>query len=250
MTTMLTEIIDKSYGLFAKYNPTRPLEVCTNCCMTLEDAEKLASFPIRQIPKDLLAEYNDSAKPEKTRIEEVKHFLPRYFDLLEQFEFPTHSTELSFSRLTPFDKTEWTKDELELLNQFSVEYFKHCLSIYPLPSFNDRIDTILIMFWKASFNVSNLLTIWESDKTKESALHFRDLYFHGFDQYNQTKLFSAFGDKELANILRTWLDTENVKHIFADIIKQLIIEKSNLSDTDINELNLLYDIIQTNKNGL
>jgi hypothetical protein len=241
---MLTEIIDKSYRLFAKYHPTGQLDICTDCCMTPEAAGKLGSLPVRQIPKDLLAEYNDGAKPERTRIEEVKHFLPRYFDLVGQFEFPTHSAELSFSRLVPFDKTEWTKDELDLLNQFPKEYFKHCLSIYPIPSFNDRVDTILIMLWKAGFKVKDLLTIWENEKTKESALHFRDLHFHGFDQYNQTKLSSAFGDKELADILRTWLDTETVKQNFANIIEQLIIEKNDLRDTDINELNLLYDIIR------
>ena len=247
---MLTEIIDKSYRLFSKYYPTGQLDICTDCCMTPEAAAKLASLLVRQIPKDLLAEYNDGAKPEKTRIEEIKHFLPRYFDLVGQFEFPTHSTELSFSRLIPFDKTEWTKEELELLSQFPKEYFKHCLSVYPIPSFNDKVDTILIMLWRAGFDISDLLTIWENEKTKESTLHFRDLHFHGFDQYNQTKLFSAFGDKELADILRTWLDTETVKQNFADTIDQLIMEKSDLANTDINELNLLYDIIQTKKNGL
>lgn len=245
---MLTEIIDKSYVLFAKYHPTRPLDICTDCCMTPEDEAKLASLPVKQIPKDLLADYNDGAKPDKTRIDEVKHFIPRYFDLVSQFEFPTHSTQLSFSRLIPFDKTEWTKEELELLNQFSKEYFKHCLSTYPIPSFNDRIDTILIMLWKGGFNVHDLLTIWENERTKESTLHFRDLRFHGFDQYNQQKLFSAFGDKELVDILHTWLNTEKVKQNFADNIEQLILEQGDLGDSDINELNLLYEIIRR-KNG-
>jgi len=51
-------------------------------------------------------------------------------------------------------------------------------------------------------------------------------------------------------ILRTWLDTEKIKQNFADIIEQLIIENEDLADIDINELNLLYDIIWTKKNGL
>jgi len=208
---MLTEILDKSCRLFAKYNPTGQLDIWTDCCMTPEAAAKLASLPVRQIPKELLAEYNDGARPERTMIEEVKYFLPRYFDLLGQFELPTHSADLLFSRLLPFDNSEWTKEELELLNQFPKEYFKHCLFIYPIPSFNDRVDTILIMFWKAGFDIRDLLKIWADEKTKESALHFRDLHFHGFDSNNQTKLFSAFGDKELSDILRTWLDTETVK---------------------------------------
>ena len=247
---MLQEIIDKSYRVFESYRPTRPLDVCTECCMTVEEEGKLASLSVREIPKDLLAEYNDSAKPEKTRIEEVKHFLPRYLDLIGQFQFPTHSTELSFSRLIPFDKNEWTEQEQQLLRQFSIDFFKHCLSIYPIPSFNDRIDTIVIMFWRAGFDISYLLTIWENEKTKESVLHFRDLHFHGFDQYNQTRLFSSFGDKELADKLRNWLDKDEVKQHFSDAIEKLIIEESGLEENDLNELNLLYDITRTKKNAL
>lgn len=247
---ILTDIIDKSYSLFASYHLTRPLDICTDCCMSPDDEATLARLPVRQIPRDLLAAYNDGAKPDKTRIEEVKHFLPRYLDLLVQFEFPTHSAELSFSRLTPFDKAQWTKDELELLNDFSIEYFKHCLSIYPLPSFNDEIDTILIMFGKADFNIDDLLTIWENTNTKESMLHFRDLYFYGFDPYNHTKLSSPFDDKKLEVTLRTWLETEKVNQCFADTIEQLIIGDNDLDTLDIDQLSLLYDIIRTKGNSL
>lgn len=247
---MLTETIDKSYEVFAKYNPTRPLDICTDCCMAPEDEAKLASFPVRKIPRDLLAEYNDGGRPEKTRIEEIKHFLPRYFDLLRHFDFPTHSAELSFSRLLPFDKTEWTSIELDLLNSFFVEYFKHCLSVYPLPSFNERIDAILIMLWKVRFNTLDLLTIWESSKTKESTLHFRDLYLHGFNHHNHTKLSSSFGDKELAQLLRNWVETETVKQNFMATIESLIVDGEDLDEIDSYELNLLYDIMRTKENGL
>src|SRR5262245_29372956 len=111
---MLEEIIEQSYRLFATYKVTRPLDVCTDdCCMSPADEARLATLPVKSIPKELLEEYNDEAKPEKTRIDEVKHFLPRYLDLIGQFQFPTHSTELSFSRLVPFEKSEWTSDELD-----------------------------------------------------------------------------------------------------------------------------------------
>jgi hypothetical protein len=242
---MLAAIIERSYVLFSKYNAIRPLDICTDCCMTPEAENTLASLPVRQIPRDLLAEYNDGAKPEKTRIEEVKHFLPRYFDLVAQFQFPTHSVELSFSRLTPFNKSEWTEQELDLLKQFSKEFFKHCLYIYPLPSFHDSIDAILIMFWRAAFNVDDLLAIWEVVETKESVLHFRDLYFHGFNQCKPTKLFSGFGDKQLADIIRCWVDSDRVKHRFAQAIEKLIIESSDVEGADINEINLLYDVLTT-----
>ncbi len=106
------------------------------------------------------------------------------------------------------------------------------------------------MFWRASFDINCLLTIWENEKTKESALHFRDLHFHGFDQYNHTKLFSSFGDKELADKLRNWLDKDEVKQNFSDAIEKLIVEESDLDESDLNELNFLYDITRTKKNAL
>jgi len=140
--------------------------------MKVEDERQLASLPLRQIPVDLLSRYNDSAKPERTRIEEVKSFLPRYFDLISEYKFPTHSSELSFSRLIPFDKTEWTEKELELIKNFSTDFFFQTLQTYPVPSFTDRIDTILIMFWRADFDIFSLLKVWKQTDTLQSLIQY------------------------------------------------------------------------------
>ena len=238
---MLQETIDRSYKVFAKYKPERPLDVCTDCCMTLEEENTLATLPLKEITAEFLAKYNDSAKPDKTSIDEVKYFLPRYFDLIGQFRFPSHSAELSFSRLAPFDKSEWTVQEQELLKQYAVDLFIHCLSIYPIPAFNEPIDSILIMLWSGSFDISNLLTYWQNDTGKESVLHFRDLYLHGFNQNNPSTLSNAFGEKELADLLRKWLQQEDVKKTFAEAIEKLILEEPQLEEIDGYELNLLYD---------
>jgi hypothetical protein len=252
---LLTEIIDNAYVLFSKHRVEIPLEVCTEgCCMKPEDENRLASLPVRQIPVDLLSEYNDSAKPEKTRISEVKHFLPRYLDLIGQFQFPTHSTELSFTRLIPFDKSEWSTEELNLLGEFSKVFFKKCLSLYPIPSFSDSITTILIMFrgvdfdLKQLFDIPLLLKIWEGEQSLQSILHFRDLYFYGFNQKHESKLSNSFGDKELGSILRTWMESETVRQIFAGNIEKLIVEKNCLLENDSTDLNLLYDIILPKRN--
>jgi hypothetical protein len=243
---MLTEIIEEAYRLFSNYKTIRPLDICTVCCMTPEAEERLATLPVKLIPCKLLSEYNDGARSEKTRIEEIKHFLPKYLELIGKFEFPSHSTELSFSRLTPFNKFEWTNNELTLLEQFSQEFFELCVSYYPIPSFSDKIDTILIMFWRANFvNILDLLTIWKNNTSKESLLHLRDFVFNGFVQYDQSKLNNPFGDKKLADILRNWLDNEEVKETFAKAIEEMIVEKNELTTTDSNELIMTYEILKT-----
>lgn len=246
---MLKEIIDSAYEIFSKYRANRPLDVCTECCMDIAEEAKLASLPVGQIPVELLSNYNDSAKPEKTSIEEVKHFLPRYLELISEFNFPTHSAELSFSRLVPFDRIEWTESEFEILGIFAKEFFKHCLSIYPIPSFNDRIDTILIMFSRAKFDINSLLGIWEETDNLESILHFKDLYFNGFNM-RKTKLSNSFADGELNEVLSKWIESKKVNDIFRKRIEEVILGDFDVEENAMNELNLLYNIInQRDKNG-
>jgi hypothetical protein len=241
---MLQETIEQAYRIFKYYPAIRPLDVCTDCCMDPADEERLAIMAVRHIPHSLLMEYNDEAKPAKTRIEEVKHFLPRYFELIADFQFPSHSTELSFSRLAPFDKQEWTADELQLLRDFSIAFFKKCLSVYPI-AFMERIDAILVMFWNAGFDIDPLLAIWEKNDSVNAVLHFKDLYFHGFVQHNRTKMYSPFGTDEQATKLIEWLEGKNVQAFFAGSIEQILLGENQLETDVLNELELLYDILRS-----
>jgi len=241
---MLEEIIKNSYELFSNYEANSPLDICTECCMSKENEGLLASLSIKEIPVKLLSEYNDGASTEKTPINEVKHFLPRYLDLIGKFEFPSHSTEISLKRLTPFNKTEWKEEEKILLKKFALVYFKKCLSIYPLPN-NESIDSIIIMFWRGQFEIIELLSIWEKETTKESILHFRDLYFLGFKNKNKSKLSNAFGEKEISLIVRGWIDDKKVKQHFSSTIEELIMEGENLTEEDLNYIELLYKMMKS-----
>lgn len=247
---MLKEILNRTYKEFSKYHAVLPLDVCIDCCMTKEETTKLASISVKSIPQELLAKYNDSAKPEKTRIEEIKHFLPRYLELISEYNFPSHSSELSFSRLIPFDNNEWTKNEFEILLNFQVEYFKHCLKQYPILSFSGTIDSIIIMFWRSGIGIEKILSVWEETDCLESNLHFKDLYFEGFEQYNRTKLSNSFGNKELCEKLTTWIQEPKVNKIFQERIEKIIINSSTQDEQVIYEFNLLFDIIRNErKNG-
>jgi hypothetical protein len=92
------------------------------------------------------------------------------------------------------------------------------------------------MFWKAGFNIVELLTIWAYNPSKESALHFRDMYFSGFN--------NPFGDQDMAVVIQSWLDTAQVKQHFADTIEILVLESAELAESDLNDLNLLYEMIR------
>ncbi|WP_396174112.1 hypothetical protein [Flavobacterium sp.] len=242
---MLEEIVEKIYTEFANYRAKLPLDVCIECCMTIDETTKLVSLPLKEIPVELLALYNDSAKPNKTEISEVKYFLPRYIDLISQFKFPTHSPELSFSRLIPFDQTEWTKNELSLLKIFQTAFFKECINTFPIPSFGDKIDSILIMFWKSQIGIDNLFNIWKETDSLESTLHFKDLYYEGFEYYNRKKLTNVFGDSELYVKINNWIENKATKISFRTRIENIILNDNELDEQTKNEMSLLYETLIT-----
>lgn len=247
---MLRDTINKAYKEFSKYTASLPLDVCTVCCMTTQEATTLANLSVDSIPRDLLSTYNDSARSEKTKIEEVKHFLPRYLELIADFNFPSHSAEISFSRLVPFDKNEWTKTELEILSDFQVAYFKHALQTYPIPSSGDQIDSIIIMFWSGGLGIDQLLKAWEETESLESVIHFKDLYLGGFNQHKRSKLSNSFGDNELGEKLTAWLQSTNVNIAFQERIERIVLHNTKLDEQTIYELNLLYELLRSEKKNI
>lgn len=241
---MIQHIVNKAYEDFTTYKATAPLDVCTECCMKPEEATRLAGMPVREIPAELLMAYNDGAKPEKTDVEEMKHFLPRYLELISVYDFPTHSAELTLGRLHPFDRSEWTDEEYKLLNKFAIAFFMQCLSVYPLPSFNDRIDTMLIMYYRGGLSIDPLLDAWGKSDNPEAVLHFSDLYYEGFDPHNRNRMFSGFADETLAAKLNRWMESDSVRQAFSEKIEKFILSERQDDEDKLNRLNILYDIIR------
>lgn len=241
MTTELRNIVEKSYQVFKKYKVSTPLDACTDCCLTKGQENELVSLSVRQIPFDLLYDYNTAAKTEKPDIQEFKHFLPRFLELTAELRFLHHSGELVLSRFEYYDKSEWTKDEQELIQDFGRAYFRLCMTVYPLPEL-ERVDSILIMLWKTKIDIQQILTDWTSFETKESVLHFNDLNQRGFDDYNPNELMSGFADKELSKIIIQWLDKDSTKDKFAEEIEKIIMNPTkDLEERTLDELSWTYE---------
>lgn len=244
MEKTLPDIIEEAYTLFSGYEAVRPLDICTHCCMSFENEALLARLPVREIPLELLMEYNDGAATEKTPTNEMKHFLPRYMQLISTFDFPSHSAEIALKRLSPFDKTEWSDEELALLHTFSLAFFEKCLSTYPLP-IRDEMDSILILFWRGSIPIAPLLSAWEQNDSPSSILHLKDFCWDGFMSSKSGKLTNGFADAELSAILRNWLDQEDVRKRFMKKIETMyMLSHHGLEEIELIELDVLYGMFE------
>jgi hypothetical protein len=244
MTTELQDIVSNSYKIFKKYKATIPLDACTACCLTKNQESELVSLSVHDIPFELLYDYNTAAKTKKPSIHEFKHFLPRFLELTADLKFLHHSAELVLSRFHYYDKSEWTDEENELLQDFGQAYFSQCLTIYPLPEL-ERIDSILIMLSEAKINIKSLLASWTSFQSKESVLHFNDLVIRGFRSDRQDELVSSFGGKGLSKVIIAWLNSGATRNSFADKIEKIIMEPPpDIEQTILDELSWTYERVK------
>jgi len=204
--TKLKEIVEKSYEVFGKYKLGNTLEVCLHC-VTAEEVEPLLKTPLREISKEMIYEYYSSAQSYgEQELYEMKYFLPRVLELLTKFEFPYHSVEISLSRFN-LEKNNFEIEEKDILNQFAKSYFALCLEIYPLPDF-ENIDSIIIMFGLAGFQLRPILEVWTEKFEKNRLLNLNDFFLNQVDYmpYKPFRLKNAFSTKEINAEIFSWFE--------------------------------------------
>ena len=245
----IDKLIEEAYRLFENYTVGKTLQICTFCCVTKEKEAELLKTPLRTIPSNLLdtAYYNSARNYSDRELWEMKHFLPRVLELVNNFDFPCHSTEIVFDRLD-LDKTEkWTKEEIQLLTDFSVMFFKKCLTFYPCSPDGDRIETYLVMFGAANFDLKPILTEWENSQNIESLLQFKDFVIkdlqYSFKDLFPYKLTNAFSESFVDEVIINWLNNKIVKNKFSTRIENEIMENDNLDEKNIEELSMVYEML-------
>jgi len=240
MTEELRNIIKRSYLVFSKYRVTVPLDVCTECCMTPKQESALASMSVQQIPFELLYEYNTAAKTSSPSIEEFKHFIPRFLELTAEMKFLHHSAELILGRFEYYRKEEWTKEECEVIQSYAKELFKYYLTIYPLPDL-EKIDSIIIMLYKAKVDISQILLSWSTVENRSSVLHLSDLVCDAFKGINNDSLSSPFADSQISELVYHWLHSDYKLAKLRTTIEEVIMEPKEMDEWKLKELDWTYE---------
>ena len=239
MKTDLSLIVSKSYSIFKYPRPVAITNVCTTCCLSSEDARKLLTLPLNEIPVELINEYNDGAQAIIYDMKEFKYFLPRYLDLIQNFEF-TSVIDLSLSLKNLSFKNElfWkNKDEVTIIKQFSIAFFKKYLK-EDLNKFEGNFADILNLFFTAQISIEPLLDIVKNNLTNKGISDIAELLVNGIS-FRKMRISSSFIDEELSTIIIKWI-TEN-KLLFYKYIEIYIMNKSN--DDRSTQLSNMYDFL-------
>lgn len=240
MTLGLRETVENSYQVFQKYKAIAPLDACTDCCLTKNQESELVSLAVQQISFELIYEYNTAAKTEFPSIEEFKHFLPRLLELTAQLKFPHHSAELILSQFGCYSKNQWSKEELDLIQDYAEQLFKYILTIYPLPDL-EKIDSIVIMLHKAQVDMQKVLEKWHTIQQRSSLFHLSDLVCNGFKGKNHDKLASGFADDVISNLVYEWLNNDFRLIDLKQELEDIIMNPEDTSERKLNELNWTYE---------
>jgi len=237
--------VERGYDIFKNYRISDIKNACTACCLSEEEVNNLVNLDLSVIDIDLLSTYNDSAQAYEPSVLEFKHFLPRYIDLLDQFEFPSHSVELCLQNISNYSEKDWTIEERNYLNEFATYYFKKCLATFPIPNNWSGLSSILIMLGRAGFDLSEFLKIWSADDSTSGCLHYKELSTSELDWLRKARYSNAFATKEQAALVYNWAVNPEIQKKYSHKIEEVIMGDSDLEAKDLEELNWLYDTLNS-----
>ncbi|RZJ92837.1 MAG: hypothetical protein EOO60_06840 [Hymenobacter sp.] len=250
MNADLQAIISEAYTLFSPYTIGNTLDVCKACCITDAEERELVSTPLHTVSSDLFfrAYYESARRYTPRELWEMKHFLPRILELVSEYDFPTYAVEITLLRLNLDQPAAWAKPELkpelDLLMAFAFAYFQQSLAQYPLPS-GDSLESILVMFGIAHFDLAPLLSAWAASDTPTSLLHLKDLlcYWVELAPDGSAQFTNPFATPKVNYMIINWLQTFTVHSAFRQRLEYTLLEGPPLSKKDAEELSLAYEIL-------
>ncbi len=241
MEKEMKEIIQKGYNLFAGYKLNGRLDVCP-CCMSEVEQEQLLSVQVEKLPLALLSVYNTSAMPEEIEAVEYKYFLPRLLELINEFNFPAHSIEITLSRMAYLRPGEWSIEEAAFLEEYMKSFFKKCLAKYPAADFED-MEAVIIMLSKTGFDISWTIEMWKEAKGFGALMHFVQTISSGVKVNRQGNFIvdNPFADDSI-RFLNEWLNDKVTILNFKSRIEELLVMQ-NYTGAFVTEINEVYETL-------
>jgi hypothetical protein len=188
VTPELQEVVDRSYRVFGRYRLNGNVVVCTcPVCVSDNDARLLAVTPLHDVAAPLLGEYTQSAHGLVE--DEMRYFLPRYFELLASGEDPSPiGIEVCLARLGEADyRGRWPNDEVEVIDAFFAALFRSWLDA-PARCHMGRvvllrgldIEELLCMVAYAGGDLAPLLRVWDATAGRLADLRLAAVISHAW----------------------------------------------------------------------
>jgi hypothetical protein len=176
MTPELENAIANARRVFSRYSLNGRIIVC-NCpsCVAPEVERELIRTPLSELSSSLLAEYTNSAHGWDDKIaEDLRYFLPRYFQLIALDEIPCQlDLEICLRRLSNAAwHEEWPATEAKAIDDFFAALLRARLGNTDLPAGyhlferGEEAEAVLCLAANAGGDMQQLLKVWDEDLSR------------------------------------------------------------------------------------
>jgi len=166
----LDEAIEGLYLAFEAYPLRLWTEPCTHC-HTAEDERAVHRHPLRELrPEDLSGFAADSLMT-WGEVVDLKHFLPRLFEILATQGFPYPDTESIVGALDRGAWSTWPDSEQAAVARYLMAWWRAHLTTYPALH---RTDSLLSALAIATEDMGPYLDEWLAAEGLSPTLHFAD----------------------------------------------------------------------------
>jgi hypothetical protein len=167
MTPEVSEAVENAYRVFGRYDLRGGVSVCRcNVCVAPDVEQRLNTVPLREMSARLLTQYTESAHSFDGKVEnDLRHYLPRYFELIAKGDPPTNlDEETCLQRLRDADyPRNWGPVEAGAVDSFLFDIDAMGHTGYG----DDKAETVLCMAAYAGADLAPLLAAWQEMAWRE-----------------------------------------------------------------------------------
>lgn len=205
MLPALRVAIENAYRVFSDYRIGTRLHVCRcNVCMDDESEREIVTTPLRDLRAYALAEYTNSAHDWQDGVVdiEMRHFLPRYFELIAQHDPPDNiGMDICLRRLRDAKwRSRWPAAEVAAIETFFDELVRDSLN-YLEPRLNSwgwqlsfDLSEVLTLIVTAGGDLDRALAVWDAEPDPQAVAHMVAMRQETLTHYGEAYLTTPFLD--------------------------------------------------------
>ena len=241
----MKKMIKEAYEIFA-HDLNGKLTVCTPCCVSEENVEKLIKTPVKELSKELMQEYLNAVNYDETGLE-IKHFLPKIIEFIVKHAEIRLDTSLILDKCN-FEREIWNGTELDFMYRFSKEFMMEILKTNPKTARMENFSVYMTMFNLGGLKTEHLFDIemWKKASEDINALwHFEEMMYSYTKDYTYYS-YAFSSNPEFNEQMNLWMNSREIARLFIPVIEKYYFENPDMDYNEQWRLDQLYYILEKN----
>ena len=241
----MKKMIKEAYEIFT-HDLNGKLTVCTPCCVSEENVEKLIKTPVKELSRKLMQEYLNAVNYDETGLE-IKHFLPKIIEFIVKHAEIRLDTSLILDKCN-FEREIWNGTELDFMYRFSKEFMMEILKTNPKTARMENFSVYMTMFNLGGLKTEHLFDIemWKKASEDINALwHFEEMMYSYTKDYTYYS-YAFSSNPEFNEQMNLWMNSREIARVFIPVIEKYYFENPDMDYNEQWRLDQLYYILEKN----